>query len=63
MAHRMSKKERKAMDAEAEVRRQMLKMARSDLQRAIDWIDSDDAVWALTMASRAVKCLEVARSI
>jgi hypothetical protein len=63
MAHRMSKKERKDVDAEQEVRRQMMKMARVDLRKAMEWIDGDDAGWALTMAKRAVKCLEVARSI
>lgn len=63
VAHRMSKKERKAVDAERDVRKQMMRMARTDLQKAMEWIDGDDALWSLTMVLRAVKCLEVASSI
>jgi hypothetical protein len=63
MAHRMSKKERKAVDAEQDVRKQMMRMARTDLRKAMEWIDGDDVGWALTMVLRAEKCLEAARSI
>ena len=63
MGHRMSKKEQRAVDAEQAVRKQMMRLARTDLRKAMELIDGDDAVWALTMACRAVKCLEVARLI
>jgi hypothetical protein len=59
----MSKKERKDVDQEAAVRKQMMKLARVDLRKAMEWIDGDDPGWAWTMVKRAVKFLEVAQEI
>jgi hypothetical protein len=57
----MSKKERKDVDKEQAVREQMMRLARMDLQKAMEWIDASDPDWAVMMAERAVKFLEVAR--
>ena len=66
MSHRKNKHERNEHKADQELRKQLMRMARFRLQKAIEWIDTkdgSDATWALVNAKGAVKMLEVAKDI
>jgi hypothetical protein len=61
--HKLGKSERRAEAAERQFRKQAMALARKSLQKAVEWIDADELMWATTMVTRAAAMLEAAKRV